>query len=367
MDPTLTESELQALETMVRTNRTISPEEEYINLMVEIIFLEEDPASCQASLDALLDYHFDQLQRGHFHIPVLIIQKVHELGRHLASKPEKTALLETFLKRTVSPKTIEAIKTLLEKRKAFNWESLLGFFGLLGPQAINLAADLHEIAPDGEARHKILGFIEALGAAEPRLLAGIVSNDRPDLAREIVGMLGRVPGNKGIPHLSAFLSLPNKDIKLEALHTLARTRDAMAGRILLGFLKDPDEEIRIQAAMKLDPSEAGARVQQILREAAGREFRTKSLKEKEAVLSFLGRTRAPEALEFLSRTLRRAPLFASRQVLEMRLAAVAGLAGMGTDGALAALQKGAIGRTKTIREACRAALESLPPASGPDR
>jgi hypothetical protein len=39
MDPTLTESELHALEAMVRANRTVSPEEEYINLMVEIIYL----------------------------------------------------------------------------------------------------------------------------------------------------------------------------------------------------------------------------------------------------------------------------------------------------------------------------------------
>jgi len=362
MDPTLTEAELHALESMVRTNRTISPEEEYINLMVEIIFLGEDPASCQAGLDALLDYHFDQLQRGQFHGPVLIIQKIHELGRHLAPKPEKAALLDSFLKRTISPKTIEAIQTLLEKKKILDWESLLGFFALLGPSAIGLAADLHEIAPDGQARHRILGFIETEGAADPKLLAAIAAHDRPALARDIVGMLARVPGNRGVPHLASFLSFPDKAIKLEVLHTLAGMHDELAGRILLGFLKDPDEEVRIQAAMKLDPREAGARVQQILREAPGKEFQAKSLKEKEAVLSFLGRTRTPEALDFLRRTLLRAPLFASKHVLEIRLAAAAGLAAMGTEDASAALQQGAIGRTKKIREACRAALESLPPA-----
>ena len=89
MDPTLTEAELQSLETMVRDNRTISPEEEFINLMVEIIYLEEDLANCRASLDALLDYHFDQLQRGHFHVAVLIIQKVQELRRHLGRQSRR--------------------------------------------------------------------------------------------------------------------------------------------------------------------------------------------------------------------------------------------------------------------------------------
>ena len=183
MDPTLTEAELHALETMVRANRTISAEEEYINLMVEIVFLEENINSCQASLDALLEYHFDQLQRGQFQVAVLMIQKVHELARHLDGNPAKAALLDEFLKRTVSPKTVEAIKTLLAKKKKLDWESLLGFFGLLGPPSLGLAADLFDVAPDGEARHKIMAFIERTGASHPALLAELADSGRPLLAR----------------------------------------------------------------------------------------------------------------------------------------------------------------------------------------
>jgi HEAT repeat protein len=364
MDPTLNEDELQVLERMVRANRTISPEEEYINLMVEIVYLEENLSSCQATLDALLDYHFDQLQHGNFEVAVLIIQKLHELGRSLAGAPEKAAMIGSFLKHTISQKTLEALKDLLAKKKALDWKSLLGFFGLLGPSALDLAADLFDIAPDGEARHRILGFIADAGSPNPGLLSSLADGSRPELAREIIGILARIPDNRGISHLSVFLNFQNKEVKLDAIHALARTRNELANRILLGFLKDPDEEIRIQAAMKLDPGEGGMRVRQIVADASGREFRAKSLKEKEAILSFLGRTRSAEALAFLRRMLERAPLFASKQVTEMRLAAVAGLESMGTEDALAALQKGAIGRTRRVREACTAALVRLPPAGG---
>jgi HEAT repeat protein len=280
----------------------------------------------------------------------------------LDATSEKGRLLEDFLKRTISPKTIQAVKSLLDKKRTLDWESLLGFFSLLGPPAVGLAAGLHEIAPDGEARHRVLGFIEAAGASDPKLLVDIVAHERPGLAREIIGMLARAPEKRGVPHLSVFLTFPDKEIKLEAIHTLGGLRDEVANRILLGFLKDPDEEVRIQAALKLDPSEAGARVRQIVREAGTKGFRAKSLKEKEALLSFLGRTRTDEALEFLRATMLRAGFFAGQAALETRLAAVAGLAVMGTAGASEALQKGAIGRTRKVREACRQALESLPPA-----
>jgi hypothetical protein len=362
MDPTLNEAELLTLETMIRANRTISPQEEYIDLMVEIIYLEENPAGCQASLDALLEYHFDQLQQGRFHVAVLIIQRINELGRHLAHDPVKSAQLDDFLRRTVSPKTIEAVKTLLAKKKAMDWESLLGFFWLLGPSSLGLVADLYEIAPDGAARQRIIDFMEKTGEPNPGLLASLADKDRPVLAREIVGILARIPGNRGIPHLSAFVNFQSKEIKSEVVHVLGRARNEMANRILAGFLNDPDEELRIQAVLTLDPRQAGPRVQQILREASGAGFAGKSLKEKEALMAFLGRTRTPEALAFLRGTLLRAPLFGTKKGLEARLAAAAGLESMGTEEAAQALQRGAIGRTRKVREACEAALLRLPPA-----
>jgi len=190
----------------------------------------------------------------------------------------------------------------------------------------------------------------------------LADSTRPGLSNEIVGILAGLPDNRGVAHLASFVSFQNRDVRMTAIQALGRTRQEVANRILMGFLNDPDEELRIQAAMKLSPIEETSRIQHFVREASSREFRAKSLKEKEAVLAFLGRTRSPAALEFLSRTLFRSALFPSRQALEMRIAAVSGLESMGTAEAARALEKGALGRTKRIREACAAALIRMPPA-----
>jgi len=363
MDPTFSAGELQELETLVRTNRTMSPEEEFINLMVELIFLESDAGSCRTSLDVLVAYHLERLERGDFQTAVLIIAKVQELRDHLkAGDGDKAALLDSFLNKIVSAKTFDAVKTLLEKKQAVNWAALLDFFKLLGPPALALAADLFEIVASGEARHKILELLREHGSLDPGLLARLADSTRPGLSNEIVGILAGLPDNRGVAHLASFVSFQNRDVRMTAIQALGRTRQEVANRILMGFLNDPDEELRIQAAMKLSPIEETSRIQHFVREASSREFRAKSLKEKEAVLAFLGRTRSPAALEFLSRTLFRSALFPSRQALEMRIAAVSGLESMGTAEAARALEKGALGRTKRIREACAAALIRMPPA-----
>jgi len=357
MDANLTESELQELESLVRVNRTLSPEEEFVNLTAEIVFLEEDFHICAGTLDVLLEFHFDQIRQGHFPVATYIIRKVQELRTHLGpGAPQKTALLESCLKKLTGPKTLEALETLLGMKASVDWTALLDFFRMLGPMTLQTAGGLFERQTNQDVRAQILAFIQESGGHDPGLIISLANDARPDLSLEVIGILSRMPGQKGILHLSAFLMFKNRDIKLEVIHALGRMGNEMADRLLVGFLNDPDEDLRIQAAMKLNPTEEKSRIIHIIHEASAPAFRKKSLKEKQAILSFLGRTRSGEALEFLTATLGRTVFFPSARNQEMRLAAVAGLESMGTAEAAAALETGTRARGKIVREACAEAL-----------
>jgi HEAT repeat protein len=111
--------------------------------------------------------------------------------------------------------------------------------------------------------------------------------------------------------------------------------------------------------MKLDPSEEKSRIEHIIHEAGAPVFRKKSLKEKQAILSFLGRTRSSDALAFLESVLARKTLWASTRNLEMRLAAVQGLESMATPEAVSALESAAGLRGKRIRQAVEEALARI--------
>ncbi len=357
MDPNLTEKELKELESLVRANRTLSPEEEFVNLTAEIVFLEEDLQVCAESLDVLLDFQLDEIRQGHFDVATYVIHKVQELRTHIGfGAPQKTAHLEAFRKKLTGPRTLEAVETLLGMKGSVSWASLLGFFKMLGPIALPTAAGLFEGYTDPDVRAQILAFIEETGGHDPALIVRLANDNRPALSLEIIGILTRMPGQKGISHLSAFLMFKSRDIKLEVIHALGRMRDEMSNRILMGFLNDADEDLRIQAAMKLNPTEEKSRIVHIFHEASSPEFRKKSLKEKQAILSFLGRTRSEEAMAFLVAALKKTTLLPSARNLEMRLAAIAGLESMGTAEAVAALEAGTQARGKKVREACVEAL-----------
>jgi HEAT repeat protein len=360
MDPTLTEGEIQNLESLVRANRTISPDEEFLNLMVEILNLEKDLDHFNASLETLVDYHHEQLQQGNFGFSIPLVHKVRELRDYLSQTDrEKSARLDAFLKKIISAKTVDAIKVLFEKKRPVDWNALVDFFKLLGQPAVPLAADLYESVPDEESRAKILDFIKTVYIQDPGGLASLVADERPLLSKGIVGLLTQSFGKKGLAHFTVFLGLKDKDVKLDAIRALGQAEDELANRILLGFLNDKDEDLRIQAAMKLNPVEETSKIQHLIGEAGTRAFKGKSLKEKQAILSFIGRTRTDEALAFLRRTLKKRALWMPTGTKEMKLAAVSGLESMGTEEAVRALEKGAESRNREVREACSQALVGL--------
>jgi len=360
MDPTLTEAELQKLEALVRANRTISPDEEFLNLMIEILNLEKGLGNFDANLDVLADYNVEQLEKGNFGFAIPLVHKVRELRTFLASSNrEKASRLDAFLIRIISSKSVEAIQTMLEKSKTMDWNALVDFFVLMGGPAVPLAADVYESVPDPRTQGKILEFMNTANAHDPRGLAALASDERPQLSRAIIGLLGQYPENKGLPHFSVFVGLRTKEIKLEAIRALGQFRDEMANRILHAFFNDKDEDVRIQAALRLNPVEEKSKIQQLIREAEGRTFQTKSLKEKQAILSFLGRTQTEEAQMFLRKIFSKRGLWMSAKTRDMKLAAVPGLEGLGTEEAAKLLEKGAQSRNTALQEACSRALARL--------
>jgi HEAT repeat protein len=365
-DATLNDREIDQINTMIHDNRSVSPEEEYLNLMIEIIFLDKDLAQFEANLEVLMEYHLDELQKGNFPVSILVIHKIRELRDHLAGKDQgKASRLDGFLKEVIGEKTLVAAKDLFQKTKEVDINAFVDYLKLLGSQALPLSGDLYEGLPDLEVRARLMEYYRDTAAFDISAVIGLATDSRPTLAKELIRLAATLPGQKTSQHLAVFLGSRDRGIKLEAIHALGRIDDEISNKILAGFLKDPDENLRIEAGLRIKFMGDRTRLLQIIQEASSREFSRKSLAEKEVIFRFLGRTATPEALGFLRMTLDRSPLFPSTRGTELRLAAVSGLETMATPEALEALRRGTTVRGKAVREACVQALIRSATPAGP--
>lgn len=360
-----TEEEATAIETLVQANRSISAEEEFLNLMVELIYLEADLGQAAVSLDVLAEYHLEHLQKGAFQQALFLVRRMGELAEHeRGPNPAKAARIDAFLAKARGPSALEAVRDYFQGRPAATEPAAFDFLRLLGPDAYILAADLYEDNAAPDFRASIMEFLNASAAGDPGLLAGLAADNRPDFTRASIRALAAWPDRKASQHLAAFLAFRSRDLRLEAVSALGTLRDDVANRVLMGFLADPAEEVRIQAALRLDRMTDRTKLRQFIADAASRKFRQKGLEERRAIFGFLGRTQAPEAFEFLSQVLRKRLWWPSLARLEQKVCAVEGLEAMGTAEAFGIIEKGARARHRLVREAALRALERRAPAGG---
>lgn len=359
----LDEKEATAIESLIRANRTISPEEEFLNLMVELIYLETDLDQAEASLDVLAGYLLEQLRKGAFGQALLIVRRLGELADHeRAANPPKAVRIDGFLKTARGSSSLAAMREFFRGRPAASEPEAFDFMRLLGPEAYVLAAELYEDNATPGFRAAIMEFLGAAAASDPGLLAGLAADQRPDFTRAVIQALAVHPDRKASQHLAAFLAFRSRDLRLEAVSALGSLRDDVANRVLTGFLADPAEEVRIQAALRLDRLADRSKLRSFIEDAGSRKFRQKRLEERRAIFGFLGRTKTPEAFEFLRRTLRRRLWWPTQSRLEQKICAAEGLEAMGTAEAFKVLGQEARSRHRLVREACLRALEKRAPA-----
>ena len=356
----LDEKELSELESLIDANRKILPEEEFPSLIIEMLYLEDRLEKFQETLNILEQNQLETIERAGLAHASLVINHIQELKEVLSSQSaEKAKLLEKFLLSTRDEKSLAVLKNLVSNEQISDFIPFFQYIELLGPRTMPLIADLIEETKRPDFRRMAMGYLRELSQNDIKALLNLATESRPYFTREVISQLHEGEIKNTLSFFTNFVSSKNKSLKLEAIHALGKVEDDKANKILLGFLADQDEDIRIQAASRLKFLADKALLEQLMQFASTKEFPKKSLAEKSAILNSLGRTRADEACRFLQKILKKSSFFPNPKQIETRICAVGALEVMATPQAVEALREGAKLRNKKIKQACQSALGKM--------
>jgi HEAT repeat protein len=362
-----TDSESQEIETMLAADREISAEDEYLNLLVEVIYLEDRGDEFSGLADVIRQYHGDLISRGDFVRASRLLRSLIDLRDALAkSNSAKAAMLSGAFQEITGKAALVELEESLRLHGAGDDETLFCYLGLIGPAAARLIAELFERAKTQSVRALALEALKNIGREDTAALMLLPQESKPALTKEIIGMVTGSRDKRIISFLAGFLSYRNASVRLEAVRALGRAADDAADKILVGFLSDSEEPIRIATLEGLRPNADRQVVRQVLdRAGGGAGLKKKSAAEREALMAFLGRSRSEDACAWLRRILGRTPFLPDGKHTEICVAAAAALANLAYPEAREALQKGSRKRQRKIREACLTALEDWPKTGKP--
>jgi len=355
--------EKQAIDSLLATNRQISAEDEYLNLIIEVVFLEDRGDQYAGLAEIIRQYRHDLIARRDFARAARLLRSLLELEETLGrSNSEKAAMLAAAVGAVADKPTLTELEESLRQRGDEGDEEAVRYLSLIGPPAARLIGELFERARTSTARGTALEALKKIDSQSPDVLMSLAQESKPGLTREIIALVGESRDRRVVPFLAGFLSYRDASVRLEAVRALGRAQGSSASRILLGFLSDPVESVRIAALENLGGADREA-VRQLLDLVGGvAGLKKKSLAEKRAVLSVLRRSRSEDACVWLRQILLKSPFWPSSKHTELRLCAVEALAGLSLPEAREALRMGAQKRQRKVRQACLRALQSPPKA-----
>ena len=359
--PTLTEQENRILDAMLTANRQVTPEDELILLVTEILNLEEDSERLKDILDAITHVHYDLVQQGDFTRAYQLLSYALEI-KIIASYESgyKESLVQDFLHKLKTKDIAGLIKRPLLEDKVRDFRLLFAYLDLLlETDAISLLAELFEKINNSEFRRGCLDYFREKAEKNPEVLSRIADDNKTNLSREVISILGSIREKRSIQSFAVFIHSKNKTIKTDAIKSLGRFKDITSSKILLGFLNDSDEKTRILAASNIPGIKDDSFVEQITQIVMSRNFKKKSADEKKAIIDILGRSKIKKAYEGLEKILNRLKFFSGSKKSEIGIFAIQALEDMGSPESRRILQDGMLSKNRKIRAASRIALRKL--------
>jgi hypothetical protein len=114
--------------------------------------------------------------------------------------------------------------------------------------AVAIRDDLAETT-DRFARRVHCDALVAMGEAGRRVIEEMAVDDNRFLVRNAVAILGATGGPRSVELVTSALANPDARVRREALRSLAKLGDAESGMLVVGLLDDPDDDVRIAAAV----------------------------------------------------------------------------------------------------------------------
>ncbi|RTZ94091.1 MAG: hypothetical protein DSY91_00870 [Deltaproteobacteria bacterium] len=350
---TLSEMDLENIREMIEEDRKkFNPPHAYSLALFNLLSLEEQPEKYTSLLLVLKKYFLELISNGNFGSACSILHAMNEFKVPSTPNHEKYDGLEKGIMGAArSPESIEKIRELLRKNRFDSLDNLLEYLSFLREKALPVLVDLLTRKELKGVYPRVRELLTELGQKDVGYLAEWISDDRPELTKQIVATWGEA-GERGIPYLARCLRHKDPGVRLEVIRSLNHIGGKAVNPLLSKLLFDPEPDVRILAARYFTnpDSDTVSLVGQLI-------GKKKEIREKMALVDILKRAGSREAVAILQDQLNQKIWFKREENNRFKAYVVRALAGIDKDFSIEALKAGARSGNRKIRNMCKTALQ----------
>ena len=356
---TLDDQENTALADAIRDEEHRALASEVLEIVATILAAEDTTAGFLDSAGAFQRFVELAIEEGDIERANELIAMLRGIAATRAKEhAEFHGLADQVIREIGRPSFLGQMAPTLNAHATIDPGVLTNFLVQLGPSAAPAICDLLGQVNHMKYRRALCEALASSCKDDVEVLIERLSDSRWYVIRNIVYVLGRI-AHQGVERaLDRALHHEDVRVRKEAVRALGNIESPTSRAYLVSAFRDPDQGVRIQAAMTLALRRDDRAAQSILGVIQATEFSRRDSNERQAYFEALGRCGSDALVPRLEAILTKGGLFRSGNE-EERLHAALALAWLGTPAALGLLNREMGSKREPVRRAVETALNSV--------
>lgn len=361
----LSEEEIATLQGLLARDEQRTPLEDMASILEAVIAAEREVAVLQEFLEIVARLCGELLIAGRVDQAVELLSMLSRTAAHRGLPEGHAAKIEQSRERVMTPDVRAGLSRLLATGDGIDREALRALVAGLGRSAIEPFCHLLGDVPGKETRKVLIEALVAAGRGSPELFLPFVLDPRWYLVRNAIYILRRIAGPESARAALRCAGHQDARVRKEVLLYFDETGDPAGESVMLGFLGDEVQSLRVAATRSLARRGSKAAAERLLALTTSPGFAERELLERESVWEALGALVPDRVFPTFADLLLKRRWFVSAQDLDDAACAVAGLKRIGTPAAVELLQKAATRKRGEARGLVEKALRAIAQTRGP--
>lgn len=358
----VTDDEISRIKSEMKREEETSSTVVLLRILIQILRTESTDEGFQETISIMEKLLKTLVERGDFLNATRIVRLYHELNQAETDLTQaQRGSIKESIRNASNTGLMDALHSILDKTDWVEGEQVFEFSRLLGPDAVNPLIDLVGRLTRVKPRRILCDVLGHLCQNNITPLLRGLEDNRWFVVRNVLFVLTKIGNPKALDHVRPLVGHKETRVRRELIHMLEGIKEPKAKDLLVLFLQDPDQVIRVQALRALAGSGYEPALDRMIEGVSSRDFGLKESKEKKEWFEALGRLGGNSGVGHLREILSNGARGWFRRTAkeEMAKLSIEALRRIGSEEAQAVLVEFQQGSRKDIQEACAKALKDL--------
>ena len=355
----LSEEEIATLQELLARDEQRTPLEDLVGILEAVIAAEQEAAVLEEFLAIVARLCGDLMITGRIDQAIEMLSMLTRAAEHPGLPAGHAAKIGDARTQVVRADVLAGLSKQLSTGDGIERELLRALVAGLGRSAIEPFCRILGDVPGKETRKVLIEALVDAGRGSPELFLPFLLDPRWYLVRNTIHILRRIAGPESTQ--AALRCAGHKDarVRKEVILYFDETGDSAGEAVMIGFLGDDVQSLRVAAVRNLARRGSKAAAERLLALTASSGFAERERLERESVWEALGALAPDRVFPTLKDLLLKRRWFGQAQDLDDTACACAGLKRIGTPEAIAVLREAVAGKRGEPRDLVEKALRSL--------